>query len=129
MKECGGHGKSLSGFSCLATMRQTPDKFPICAGARSAGRSHCAARSAANRHQNHCRSAQPLSLMGHKWTNLRRPKPTFVRYCPKADKMLRCVRLLKGENLLPSRNSAFGIRSPSQICIGTKRQGNSERRA
>jgi hypothetical protein len=36
MKEGGGHGKSLSGFSCLAIMRQTPDKFPICAGARSA---------------------------------------------------------------------------------------------
>jgi hypothetical protein len=36
MKECGGHGKSLSGFSCLAIMRQTPDKFPIYAGARSA---------------------------------------------------------------------------------------------
>jgi hypothetical protein len=40
MKEGGGHGKSLSGFSCLAIMRQTPDKFPICAGARSADLVH-----------------------------------------------------------------------------------------
>jgi hypothetical protein len=49
----------------MTLMQQTPDQFPICDGAQSAGRSHRAACSAANRHQNHCRSAQPLSLMGH----------------------------------------------------------------
>jgi hypothetical protein len=38
------------------------------------------------------------------------PKPEFVRYCPKADKMLRCVRLLKREGLLASRN--FDFRRP-----------------
>src|SRR5450759_935026 len=57
-----------------------------------------------------------MSLLGHKRTNHRRPKSTFVRYCPKADKMLRCVRLLKGEKLLSSRNSASGTRSRSHLC-------------
>ena len=32
------------------------------------------------------RSAQPMSLMGQKRTNLRRPKSTFVRFGPIADK-------------------------------------------
>ena len=52
-----------------------------------------------------------MSALGQKRTNLRRPKSIFVRYCPKAEKMLRCVRLLKGEKLLGYGNSAHGSRS------------------
>src|SRR5450830_1253269 len=54
-----------------------------------------------------------MSQMGQKRTNLRRPKSTVVRYCPKADKMLRCVRLLKGEKLLPSRQ--FSVWQPLTV--------------
>src|SRR5450759_822037 len=58
--------KAFLVFLVIALMQQTPDQFPICDGARSAGRSHRAACSAANRHQNHCRSAQPMSASGQK---------------------------------------------------------------
>src|SRR5450756_1336014 len=71
--------KAFLVFLAIALMQQTPDQFPICDGARSAGRSHRAACSAANRHQNHYRSAQPMSLLGQKRTNRPRPKSTFVR--------------------------------------------------
>jgi hypothetical protein len=49
------------------------------------------------------RSRRPCPLRVISGQTVDRPKPAFVRYCPKADKMLRCVRLLKGEKLLPSR--------------------------
>jgi hypothetical protein len=47
-----------------------------------------------------------MSLMGQKRTNHPWPKSSNVRYCPIADKILRCVRLLKGETLLRYGNSA-----------------------
>jgi hypothetical protein len=38
--------------------------------------------------------------------------------------MLRCVRLLKGEKLLPSRSSTFGTRSRSHLCTSPNPFGN-----
>ena len=49
-----------------------------------------------------------------------------VRYCPKADKMLRCVRLLKVKICYRHNNSAPSTRSRSHR---KWRHGNSERRA
>jgi len=68
-----------------------------------------------------------MSALGHTWTNLRRPKSTFVRYCPKADNMLRCVRLLKGETLLPSQ--WFGAWQSRRVpnLYGSRLQGTGQR--
>src|SRR5450759_3896604 len=73
--------KAFLVFLVIALMQQTPDQFPICDGARSAGRSHRAACSAANRHQNHCRSAQPMSLLGQSRPSNSAPTWPFVGCC------------------------------------------------
>jgi hypothetical protein len=51
--------------------------------------------------------------LGHSRPSHSLPFLTKVGFDPKATKMLRCVRPLKGEKLLASRQFAFGTRSQS----------------
>src|ERR1017187_4306198 len=68
--------------------------------------------------KNHCRSAQPMSQLGHKRTNHRGPKSKFVCYCPKADKR-ECGRIVRFVPLATKDTANRKTTSQRPLQLGT----------